>query len=83
MFINVCLRDGTIYMFINVRLRDGIIYLFFNVCLQNGTNDLFINVCLQDGTTDVTRTLHFGNPTEYEKECFTRVLKGSFIYWIY
>ncbi|XP_023332504.1 xaa-Pro aminopeptidase 1 [Eurytemora carolleeae] len=32
----------------------------------------------KDGTTDVTRTLHFGNPTEYEKECFTRVLKGSF-----
>lgn len=30
-----------------------------------------------DGTTDVTRTLHFGNPTEYEKECFTRVLKGQ------
>jgi len=30
----------------------------------------------KDGTTDVTRTLHFGIPTEYEKECFTRVLKG-------
>ncbi|RKP17796.1 mitochondrial carrier [Rozella allomycis CSF55] len=29
-----------------------------------------------DGTTDVTRTVHFGNPTDYEKECFTRVLKG-------
>ena len=31
----------------------------------------------KDGTTDVTRTLHFGIPTEYEKECFTRVLKGK------
>ncbi|ORX77197.1 putative Xaa-Pro aminopeptidase P [Basidiobolus meristosporus CBS 931.73] len=29
-----------------------------------------------DGTTDVTRTLHFTNPTEYERECYTRVLKG-------
>lgn len=31
----------------------------------------------RDGTTDVTRTLHFGTPTAYEKECFTRVLKGQ------
>jgi Xaa-Pro aminopeptidase len=30
-----------------------------------------------DGTTDVTRTLHFGTPSDFEKECFTRVLKGS------
>jgi Xaa-Pro aminopeptidase len=29
-----------------------------------------------DGTTDVTRTLHYGEPTAHEKECFTRVLKG-------
>lgn len=29
-----------------------------------------------DGTTDVTRTLHFGQPTAYEKECFTHVLKA-------
>lgn len=31
----------------------------------------------KDGTTDVTRTFHFGTPTEYEKECYTRVLKGQ------
>ncbi|KAJ3653741.1 hypothetical protein Zmor_012978 [Zophobas morio] len=31
----------------------------------------------KDGTTDVTRTFHFGTPTQYEKECFTRVLKGQ------
>jgi Xaa-Pro aminopeptidase len=30
-----------------------------------------------DGTTDVTRTLHFGTPTAFERECFTRVLKGN------
>lgn len=30
----------------------------------------------RNGTTDVTRTVHFGEPTDYEKECFTRVLKG-------
>ncbi|KAJ1971105.1 hypothetical protein H4R33_007206, partial [Dimargaris cristalligena] len=29
-----------------------------------------------DGTTDVTRTLHFGTPTSWQRECFTRVLQG-------
>ncbi|XP_065838781.1 xaa-Pro aminopeptidase 1-like [Oscarella lobularis] len=29
-----------------------------------------------DGTTDVTRTVHFGDPTPFQKECYTRVLKG-------
>jgi Xaa-Pro aminopeptidase len=29
-----------------------------------------------DGTTDVTRTIHLGEPTEHQKECFTRVLQG-------
>jgi Xaa-Pro aminopeptidase len=28
-----------------------------------------------DGTTDVTRTLHFGTPTAWERACFTRVLQ--------
>nr|XP_019048432.1 xaa-Pro aminopeptidase [Kwoniella bestiolae CBS 10118]OCF27362.1 xaa-Pro aminopeptidase [Kwoniella bestiolae CBS 10118] len=28
------------------------------------------------GTTDVTRTFHFGTPTEEEKRAFTRVLQG-------
>lgn len=31
----------------------------------------------KDGTTDVTRTIHFGQPTDYERECFTRVFKGQ------
>ncbi|KAK8845374.1 hypothetical protein IAR55_006087 [Kwoniella newhampshirensis] len=29
-----------------------------------------------DGTTDVTRTFHFGTPTEEQKRAFTRVLQG-------
>mmetsp|Transcript_33190 Transcript_33190/g.93020 ORF Transcript_33190/g.93020 Transcript_33190/m.93020 type:complete len:648 (+) Transcript_33190:128-2071(+) len=29
-----------------------------------------------DGTTDITRTVHFGTPSDYEKKCFTLVLKG-------
>ncbi|XP_014667790.1 PREDICTED: xaa-Pro aminopeptidase 1-like isoform X2 [Priapulus caudatus] len=30
----------------------------------------------RDGTTDVTRTMHFGEPSQLEMECYTRVLKG-------
>jgi Xaa-Pro aminopeptidase len=30
-----------------------------------------------DGTTDVTRTMHFGNPTQEEKNAYTRVLLGN------
>ncbi|KPM36894.1 putative Xaa-Pro aminopeptidase P [Neonectria ditissima] len=30
----------------------------------------------RDGTTDTTRTLHFGTPTDVEKEAYTLVLKG-------
>lgn len=30
----------------------------------------------KDGTTDTTRTLHFGQPTEFEKRAYTLVLKG-------
>jgi Xaa-Pro aminopeptidase len=29
-----------------------------------------------DGTTDTTRTLHFGKPTDQEREAYTLVLKG-------
>ncbi|KAL1130055.1 hypothetical protein AAG570_012998 [Ranatra chinensis] len=31
----------------------------------------------RDGTTEITRTIHFGQPSEFEKECFTRVFKGQ------
>lgn len=34
-------------------------------------------ISLRDGTTDVTRTWHFGTPSAFEIECFTRVLKGQ------
>jgi Xaa-Pro aminopeptidase len=30
----------------------------------------------RDGTTDVTRTMHFGTPTDWQMECWTRVLQG-------
>ncbi len=30
----------------------------------------------RDGTTDVTRTFHFGEPKEEERQAYTRVLKG-------
>ncbi|KAM9740488.1 xaa-Pro aminopeptidase 2 [Menidia menidia] len=30
-----------------------------------------------DGTTDITRTVHWGTPTEMQKEAFTRVLMGN------
>ncbi|MCQ2816544.1 MAG: aminopeptidase P family protein [archaeon] len=30
-----------------------------------------------DGTTDITRTVHYGTPTEKEKEMYTRVLLGN------
>ena len=30
-----------------------------------------------EGTTDITRTVHYGKPTEKEKEMFTRVLLGN------
>jgi Xaa-Pro aminopeptidase len=35
----------------------------------------FNMVCIQylDGTTDITRTVHFGKPTEHEKSCYTAV----------
>ena len=29
-----------------------------------------------DGTTDVTRTFHFGTPTDAQRRAFTRVLQG-------
>ena len=29
-----------------------------------------------DGTTDIARKTHLGTPWEYEKECFTSLLKG-------
>lgn len=48
--------------------------------LDAGANykSLFTNVLLirRDGTTDFTRTIHYGLPTDFEKEIYTRILKG-------
>ncbi len=30
----------------------------------------------RDGTTDITRTLSIGTPTDFQRECYTRVLQG-------
>lgn len=32
---------------------------------------------IRDGTTDTTRTTHFGNPSQEEIDCYTRVLLGN------
>lgn len=42
-------------------------------------DEMFLLDCgaqYRDGTTDVTRTIHLGTPSAFEKECFTRVVKG-------
>ncbi|TKW31076.1 hypothetical protein SEVIR_2G081300v4 [Setaria viridis] len=48
-------------------------------CSSVGTDNLFLldsGAQYIDGTTDITRTLHFGEPSPWQKECFTRVLQG-------
>lgn len=37
----------------------------------------WFSIPISDGTTDVTRTMHFGVPSEEEKEAFTLVLLGN------
>ncbi|TVU40093.1 hypothetical protein EJB05_13542 [Eragrostis curvula] len=48
-------------------------------CSSIGSENLFLldsGAQYIDGTTDITRTLHFGDPSARQKECFTRVLQG-------
>jgi Xaa-Pro aminopeptidase len=48
-------------------------------CSTLTSTDIYLNdsgAQYLDGTTDVTRTMHFGTPTIYEKDCYTRVLKA-------
>jgi Xaa-Pro aminopeptidase len=55
-------------------------YLKYAMCFS------FLIVCLiifsdsggqyRDGTCDTTRTLHFGRPTPYMSEAYTRVVQG-------
>lgn len=34
----------------------------------------------KDGTTDTTRTIHYSQPTPYQREMYTRVLRGNLDY---
>ncbi|RYH16472.1 M24 family metallopeptidase, partial [archaeon] len=49
-----------------------------STCATIGTDSIFLldsGGQYLDGTTDVTRTMHFGTPTEHMKKCYTSVLK--------
>lgn len=49
-------------------------------CATLGTDSIFLldsGAQYMDGTTDVTRTMHFGTPTQHMMECYTAVLKVS------
>jgi Xaa-Pro aminopeptidase len=46
------------------------------LCDSGGQVYLFSNRQYFDGTTDVTRTMHFGTPSDHEINSFTLVLKG-------
>mmetsp|Transcript_16804 Transcript_16804/g.50883 ORF Transcript_16804/g.50883 Transcript_16804/m.50883 type:complete len:382 (+) Transcript_16804:1151-2296(+) len=50
-----------------------------NPAIFDGTQMLLLDSGGQyaEGTTDVTRTIHLGDPTPWEREMFTRVLKGN------
>lgn len=43
---------------------------------KKGTYMLDSGSQYMDGTTDITRTMHYGNPTDFQKEAYTRVLMG-------
>ncbi|XP_006657547.2 aminopeptidase P2 [Oryza brachyantha] len=48
-------------------------------CSSVGSDNLFLldsGAQYIDGTTDITRTVHFGEPSPRQKECFTKVLQG-------
>jgi Xaa-Pro aminopeptidase len=50
-----------------------------DTCATIGTESFYLcdsGSQFKDGTTDITRTVHFGNPTDYQKRCYTRVLQG-------
>ncbi|XP_030431229.1 xaa-Pro aminopeptidase 2 isoform X3 [Gopherus evgoodei] len=37
----------------------------------------YVDKLRRDGTTDITRTVHWGEPTPFQKEAYTRVLMGN------
>lgn len=48
-------------------------------CSKVTANDMYLvdsGGQYHDGTTDITRTIHLGTPTSWQKGCFTRVLQG-------
>ncbi|XP_077233252.1 aminopeptidase P1 isoform X2 [Tasmannia lanceolata] len=48
-------------------------------CSELDTDSIYLfdsGAQYQDGTTDITRTVHFGKPSQHEKACYTAVLKG-------
>ena len=54
-----------------------LLLLFFSFCFFQIEKIENYFIFFRDGTTDVTRTMHFGTPSDFEKDCFTRVLKGQ------
>lgn len=49
--------------------------------METGKIELYVSGGQYDcGTTDVTRTFHLGEPTEYQKMCFSRVLQVASLY---
>uniref|UniRef100_A0ACD5WWP4 Uncharacterized protein n=2 Tax=Avena sativa TaxID=4498 RepID=A0ACD5WWP4_AVESA len=50
-----------------------------NTCAELDADKIYLcdsGAQYMDGTTDITRTVHFGKPSEHEKSCYTAVLKG-------
>lgn len=50
-----------------------------DTCAKVTKNDMYLvdsGAQYRDGTTDVTRTIHMGTPTDWQRQCFTRVLRG-------
>jgi Xaa-Pro aminopeptidase len=50
-----------------------------DTCREVNTKELYLvdsGAQYRDGTTDITRTVHFGKPSDLERETFTRVLQG-------
>uniref|UniRef100_A0A665WQF7 Xaa-Pro aminopeptidase 1 n=1 Tax=Echeneis naucrates TaxID=173247 RepID=A0A665WQF7_ECHNA len=62
------------FLFFLKSQQKGFVGLSFPTISSVGPNGAIIHY--SDGTTDVTRTIHFGTPSAFEKECFTYVLKG-------
>ena len=60
----------------------AIIHYEQNENLHSDMNKNLIILCdtgaqYKEGTTDITRTVHYGKPTQKEKEMYTRVLLGN------